>query len=753
MADQFGSQGGFEGIGKATTQFKEGTGVFKTAVGEWTFGVLAVSKILAPSVDKLKTAGDTLLRLTGVLRGLGDAFTSAKLIDIVADLSSSMYHTKKDLQRTFGLFGEDNNKILESIRVQSQLTNQYGIRMKENIESFKALYSQFRTTNFDLGLVSATSKISALYGLTEDSAAEIAFSLNKYAGMGEGGIGNFMEGVSLSAAQAGLSSYDIASNMASSAKYMYRFTLDTKKGGDNFKRMLVYSTKIGQTVGEMTTAMDEFRTIPGAIQGSVTASLAGLNIGATELMVSARGEDKTVLYGRIMDHLSKMTDKQGRLSNIGYDMATQLGPMINMSNEEIQRALVIMNAPLSDLGKSYIANDQRLAKQQDIMTKLENTMYNMFNVIQPAANTLLSILEWVTDHTKTTKALLLGSAAFWAWSKAGGTIKSVAGGISKWGGMSGSLAALRDKGYGGGMGKAGTMGRFKYMMGLGGVEGTGGANRRGRGPNIPGGGRGRGGVPSGPPRRPDGTFGTGLSPKQMAAQSKQMLAGAVGMLAFAGAMWILSKALNNFNTVDWDSVKKAGLVMVGFSLSMIGIGYTLKANYQSLLALSVAMVAVGVGMMGIGVAAKLLGETDLVNVGAGLIALSAGMLALMGVGALMVASGGLGAVFAGVGVASLVVTLMAIGEAALKYAAPIETMANAMAVLAAAMLALTEVGPVDVNFDADKKSLNNLERGSLLLAGTNAAAKSETIDNTITLNVDGEKLLRILHKSPAVRGA
>ncbi|MBV1929095.1 MAG: hypothetical protein KUG81_06240 [Gammaproteobacteria bacterium] len=727
MADQFGTQGGFEGLSGAAEKFEKGTGLFKTTVGEWTFGVVALTKALAPSSEKLKGASDTLFKLTGVLRDVSQAFTAAKVVDVIADLSTSMHDTKKSLQRTFGLFGDDNKVILESIRTQSQLTNKYGIRMRENLDSFKSLQNQFQSLGFGMDLVSATSEVTALFGIASEASAQIVFGLNKFGGLDKSGIGEFMDGVSEAALSAGLSSTAVAENMSSSAKFMHRFQLDTKAGSNNFKKMLISSTKMGKTVGEMTTDMDAFRTIPGAIEGSLTASLAGLNITAGELLVSARGGDKTVLTDRVMDRLDTLTDQQGRLSSFGVDIASQLGPLVNMSVPELQQALARRNDP--ELLAQFMANNVRLEKQQGIMEKLDNTLYKTFEVIQPFADFFLSIVEAIVSHTKITQAILGGSLVYWAWSKGGGTAKAVASGMSKWGGVGGTFNALRDKNYGGGMGKANSMGRLKYMLGLGGEQG---------GDDGLGGGRGK------QPRRANGQFGTGMSPKQMAAQSKQMLAGAVGMVAFASAMWILSKALNNFNTVEWDSVKKAGVIMFGFSTSMILIGKTLTANFQSLLALSVAMLAVGAGMMGIGIAAKLIGETNLVNVGIGLVALSGGLLALMGVGALM--STGLGAVFAGIGLASVIATIAGIGLVAMKFASPIETMSLALERLATAMVTLKDVGYSDVKFDIDKSSLQNLEKVSIALAG-NKASERIVVESHTTLNIDGKKFMRALSKS------
>lgn len=737
--DQFGTQGSFEGVSKAADTFKEGSKLFKTSVGEWTFGLIGLTKVLTPNTEQLKGVTKTTLRLTGVLKDLGDAFTTAKIVDVVADLSTAMYDTGKQLQRSFGIFGADNRVFQESIRETSQITNDFGFRMRENTETLMALANEFKGLAFSRDLVEATSLIRAAYGISAEASANITFALNQFAGLGNSGIIQYMDGVANAATQAGLTSEMVAENMAASSKYMYRFRLDTDRGRQGFQRMLVYSTKIGKNVGDMVESMDQFRTIPGAIEGSVTASLAGLNLSAGQLLANARGGDPTALTNQVLTYLNRFTDSQGRISQVGIDLANQLGGMIGMNTEEIQKAIAIQFHSNTEMGREFIKMRDRARMQQDIMTKIENAMFGLLQAVQPAAHAVLSILEWVTNHTKLTQTLLGVTAAGWAFMKSKGFIMAMAKGIGQWGGVGASARAFVDRGYGGGMGKAGSIDRLRYMFGRTPV---------GADDNV---GFGRGQTR---PRRPDGTFGTGMSPKQMAGQAKMMAASAVGMIAFAGAMWILSKAFQNFSSVKWDGVKYGLAVMGGFTAAMLLLGTVVSIGWAPMLAMGAMMVAFAGSTWILAQAlgafvdpVKSLSGVDFTGIGLGFGSLAIGLGALMLVGA----SGPLGWLALASGMIMSVKAIEAIGQVAIKYANPIETLSYAIERLANAMTILKGLEVEGVPIKIDKGAVTELDKVAKSLAATRATSSKEIIENHITLNIDGKKLMRHIAKSEAVR--
>lgn len=719
MQENFGNQGGFEGLKGAAEQFNVGSGLFKTSVGDWTFGILSFKKIVESGAFKSITSN--VIELSGVLKGLTGVFSVSKVVDSVTDLSNSLYETRKELEKIYGIFGR-NNEVVKSLTQQSRETVEFGIGLKENVKAYKALATVFRSRTFDSNLAGLTAKISKAFDIGEESAANIVAPLSKFGGKDSKGITKFFDDVNKSSFEAGISHELVAENMASSSSSMYRFRVDTDKGEAKFKKLAIHSTKMGVSIGHMVEAMDKYRTIPGAVEGSVTASLAGMNISANQLLAGARGTDPSQMFTAVFDHLNKFTDENGALSSVGVDIADILGPMINMGRDEIQDAMMKMSSSGEVAGEFYTNWQDRLKRQQTIQEKMENSLYGILDAVYRLSSPLFDILEFITRHTTLTQALLVATASGWAWAKAGGAIK-------------GGISALRS---------GGVAGLFSHIKGDRGAEYPTPTST------------GSGGTSGGKARRPDGTFGRGMSQKQMAgqsqmmtAQAKQMAASAIPMLAFAGAIWILAKAFQQFGEVNWKEAKYGGLVMGGFVASMAVIGKIAVASMSSLIGLGLAAIGISLAMVAIAKAGQMLEGISLVDIGLGLGALSIGMLALAAVGAVM--STGFGAIAMGLGLIGVVSTIAAIGVVSAKYANNIETLSYALERLAGAMERLRAIDSGTIPIKIDKGTVKELERVTLDMARNGAITNREIIENHITIDMDGVKLARQLVKTTGLR--
>jgi hypothetical protein len=54
---------------------------------------------------------------------------------------------------------------------------------------------------------------------------------------------------------------------------------------------------------------------------------------------------------------------------------------------------------------------------------------------------------------------------------------------------------------------------------------------------------------------------------------KKMIAGAAAMLIVSAALWVTAKALQQFNTVDWPSLGKAALALLGLTAVVVGLSF------------------------------------------------------------------------------------------------------------------------------------------------------------------------------------
>jgi hypothetical protein len=233
--------------------------------------------------------------------------------------------------------------------------------------------------------------------------------------------------------------------------------------------------------------------------------------------------------------------------------------------------------------------------------------------------------------------------------------------------------------------------------------------------------------------------------------STQVLKGVLAMAGIAASLWILSKALVQFNSVEWESLAKAGVAIVGLTLAVLGLGAIMSSGAgaaaivlgaAALALMGASLWLLGAGIQSIGSGFEMLGKgieslsdingmqilgitAALVGLGIGLtfatpflIAGSLGLLALgaasliAGPGLALLASGlkGLsdisGIQIAGIalGLGALALSILAISPALLLAAIPL-TAFGVAAAIAAVPIALLAWG---------LKSLLEISAGSLL---------------------------------------
>lgn len=231
--------------------------------------------------------------------------------------------------------------------------------------------------------------------------------------------------------------------------------------------------------------------------------------------------------------------------------------------------------------------------------------------------------------------------------------------------------------------------------------------------------------------------------------STQVLKGVLAMVGIAGSLWILSKALVQFNNVEWESLAKAGVALLGLTVAMVAVSAVVDAFSEIILPASIviglfagalwilggAIQAIGTGfeMLASGFEAlkgisglEILGITAaLIGLGIGLSVatpfLIAGSFGLLAIGAAsMIAGPGLallalglkglsdisGAQIAGIalGLGALALSILAVSPALVIAAIPLAAFGVAAAI-AAVPIALLAWG---------LKSLMEVSAGSLL---------------------------------------
>jgi len=742
MKDSFGGQGGMEGIigaGKemhqASKLFYSSGDVFRTSVGKWSLGVYMVKDVFGKFIKDFEDANGLHRRtwkkdiadMGGIITAAFSAFGKAKWIDTVADMVNSIYGVRKALERTYGAFGGAGDSFTSGIMQQTKMTNEFGARWRDNLESFSAIADRLGSLNFDMNMVGDNTILAKAMNMSEEMAANISTAF-KFAGATTKTTMSFMEEVNKGATKLGLSPSLVAENIAASEKSMFRFALNTDKGRVKLQQMALMSSKMGTNIDNMVSAMDQFRTVGGAMEGSARLSLLGMNTNAMQMLANARSSDPAKFFEQAMSHLKKFSDsKTGQLSPVGYDVANALGPMLNMSFDEIQKALYRLNDPREKdaMMKHYKSMKERGVLMQTITEKISNSMYGILMFVSPFIDKITKVIDYLTSNAALLKALLVvasvgipilkflqGRAAAQAASQqlknsvldaisGPNRLKSSANRIAlrNWAGRQGILD-VDDEWTKNGRGKPGSLfNNDKYRMD--GIMGGRGQRRGSSGGGLSGG------------------VGTNVArdiseqTKLMAGQAKLMLASVPAMLAFAGSVWMLARAFKTFGEVEWKGVGIGMVVITG----MIGAMWALsksKVGWEAALVMGALGGATWLAAMAFKTLSDailpLLGQgMAMAKVAAGLGAIS---LALATVGASsMLSLIGAGGLWAGMR------TIKKIGDLAVTYSTPINELANGLNNLADALSKIQSISVTPINLD-NVKSLSKISSNNRIQVGT-----------------------------------
>lgn len=91
----------------------------------------------------------------------------------------------------------------------------------------------------------------------------------------------------------------------------------------------------------------------------------------------------------------------------------------------------------------------------------------------------------------------------------------------------------------------------------------------------------------------------------------QLLSISAVMISFAGALYILAKAGQEFNSVDWESMGKLGTAAIGLTIltgAILGLSAVIVASFKVILPAAAIIGVLALAMIGLGYAAKLVGE-------------------------------------------------------------------------------------------------------------------------------------------------
>jgi len=134
-----------------------------------------------------------------------------------------------------------------------------------------------------------------------------------------------------------------------------------------------------------------------------------------------------------------------------------------------------------------------------------------------------------------------------------------------------------------------------------------------------GGGSGGKGTAGGGAGGSGGGFGSSFNNFFDKGGFKNMLKAAAGIAAFAGALWVLSKALKGFNEVDWGSIGKATIALAG----LVAVGELMGRNIGTMLKGALGLGAMALALYGVGAALKTFSDLSWEDLGKAAISITA----------------------------------------------------------------------------------------------------------------------------------
>jgi len=221
-------------------------------------------------------------------------------------------------------------------------------------------------------------------------------------------------------------------------------------------------------------------------------------------------------------------------------------------------------------------------------------------------------------------------------------------------------------------------------------------------------------------KMPSKTPGTDSNPLAFVEKidPKKVLAGAAAMLIVAAALFVTAKALQEFGSVEWSSLAKAGVALLGLVLVLVAIGALMMSGVGALaiIAGAAAMLIMAAALLVLGHAIQAIG-TGFGMLAEGLSSFSPLMSTLVPLaGGIFILAGAFGALGMGMG-------MLAIGALALLPALPV-------------LLALGSIGML----------------GQMLLGGgEGAGAESEAAMNVTDMTLTNEKLDGVISEIVALK--
>lgn len=717
--------------------FKTGQEVFNEAGREFGKNTAKFSAAVA-TLDSIFNK-DLKGELKDILKQLTrwtEVFTLSHITLTTKSLIEELDNTGARLSQTYGFMKSQRREVQMAISSQAEDLAKYGIAISQITDSTIALVSElkdFSTLN-NKNLIRLNSLVQEVYGFSEDASARLIGSLKRFGGASEKDIRSFFEQTAIASKEMNVSYREVGDNISRNTHLITIFNMATTKSRQEFSKMAAYATAIGEDLGSAVEISERFLNIQNAIEGAGALSRFGITMDPLQLMqMAARGPAE--IERAVLSRLSRVIGPEMQGTPYARLIAEEVGKQIGMSGPKVLDALnrhrkvtelmaeksVSYQVALEEYAKNNMTIGQKF--EALYKTVLTGIAIPLGSALLPVFQTVVGILTKIVDTIGGVGVLItaaistLGVKIMSAMGASGlisGALGSglqtalITGMYSKFTPLRKVSEALSDKLFPRIVGAEGIVAGKKLL----------------------------------PPRDELGRFQK-VNKFGLPSPAK-MMASAGAMIAFAGSLLVLSKAFQNFsNGVNWKGVGIGVTVMGAFVASMFAVTQILSVaavpvalGTALLLGLAGAMWVSSKSFQNFSSSIVSLKDVDLFKVakGIGAIGLS---LAVLGASQTVSAWGSISSFFTGGS------PLEKLGEWAVKFEDPIVSVSYAIERLAKSMLDLSvAVTAVDISKARQLSSeLSSKNLSTLLVGKTIPAMQMVPIDNTVIVQLDGEKFM------------
>jgi len=522
------------------------------------------------------------------------------VVAFIGYIINSMDQVRAKIVTTFGMAAPAVNKLTRAARGLFIETTHLGVSAEQVAESFFEIYK--RVGILDVKRIEKLSKdslkLSLAFDLSAEAASDLVIALERVGQTAEG----FYKNVQLVANDFNVATGRIVKDLSDMNGEITAFNIN------KLQRASAIATKFSLSLKDMVDAMQKFSDLSSGIESTLKVNiLTGSRLNAQYLYMANMMGDIEGATKHIVENLAQSNFEQlppGLLRSVSSELGLSVD-QINRMIDSYRRGTPYLNDTLKRQEQLNTLNDLAAQKMTTLAQLWARIKAIALTVLEPIAIGLSKIIDWLSQIN--------------IWSSKGVTAATVGFGLI-------GLAVLG-------------LGLKLHLLGMKVIKSflSMSASVKGFTASLLGSGVAMDKLNISAQRTGmRGGIGGSVFGK---FRTTDMIKGAAALAILAGSLFITAKALKEFKDVNWDSMKKAGIAIVGLTAAVAALGAIMMSGVGTIaiLAGAAAFAAIGVSLLMTGKGIQMISSFQPANIQA--LSLLPGTLLAIGVAALSAATG------------------------------------------------------------------------------------------------------------------